>query len=123
MFWARWTPGFRRSARGRLIEASNSGEQLIDLSGGTWVEDDEAVLAAVLPSWRRKARTTLATTGTAPTMTRPPTMQHFAQHDHVHADGTSHAPRPHRTHDAERAHDQPGQTQSFANDMSHRLRP
>lgn len=88
------------------VEASNSGEQLIDLSGGTWVEDDEAVLNQVLLE--------LAEEGDGTGDDEAPDDDHFHEHAHVHDDGLSHS-HGHPHDHTERSHEQPGQTQSFAN--------
>ena len=100
------------------IEASNSGETLIDLSAGSWIEDDEAVFAQVLAELAEEGPDDGETGQDSPDDDEAPVDAHTHAHPHVHEDGTSHE----HTHDHEHAepeHDQPGQTQNFASDSDH----
>ncbi len=95
------------------IEASNSGQALIDLSAGTWVEDDEAVYAQVLAELAEEGEG-VGDDGDSHDDDETPDDEHFHGHPHVHASGLSHD-HGHPHDHTERSHDQPGQTNSFAN--------
>ena len=116
------TPHIGQLGPWQAVEAANTEDQVIDLSGGFWADAydgataaDLATLDAVLLELAEEGPDADGETGRpSPDDDEAPDDVHSHGHQHVHDDGTSHAHAHDHLHD-ESAHDEPGQTSNFAN--------